>query len=248
MDTLSLISQNVLKVTTSPSVYRVFYFYEYTPKKDGTGLRFKSKENFIELQFADCSSNGVSAFANLAAMSAWLDSQLSEVPNVVSGRMGKATASFTTAVAATAYSVQDVINAAGSASLQSIAVGCKSGYITGISIEMDKGSPLATPTPLPTLRLRLYDSSHPSLLLADNAADVTTYSNNVRRLGFVDLPIMVAEEGFLVTQDEALRIAFANLTNGLLYYKIINVTGTPTLATGSVGRGVFVRMKIDKNI
>lgn len=185
--------------------------------------------------------------ANYAALKTQLDAWKATAGLVVAGKLSKATDSFTTATGTTPYAVGDVINATGAASLRSINVGCNSGYLTGLAIEMDNASPLTTPSPLPTLRVRFFDNTHASLLIADNAPDEVLFSNNVRRLGHVDLPIMVADGGRLVAQDENIRFPFANLTNGLLYYKTINLVGTPTLGTAGVGRGVFVRAKVDQN-
>jgi hypothetical protein len=187
------------------------------------------------------------SIADYAALKVQLATWKAAAGLVVSGKLTKPTDSFTTAVGATPYAVGDVINPDGAASLRSINVGCNSGYLTGLAVEMDNASPLSTPSPLPTLRVRFFDASDASLLIADNAADDILYSNNVRRLGHVDLPIMVAETGRLVASDETIRFPFANLTNGLLYYKIINTVGTPTLGTAGVGRGVFVRAKVDQN-
>lgn len=165
----------------------------------------------------------------------------------VGGKLAKVTDSFTTASGATAYAVSDVINASGAATLRSINVGTNSGYLVGLAVEMDNTSPLTTPNPLPTLRVRFFDATDASLAIADNSPDEVLYANNVRRLGHVDLPIMVAEGNRLIASDETIRFPFANLTSGLLYYKIINTVGTPTLGTASVGRGVFVRAKTDQN-
>jgi hypothetical protein len=186
------------------------------------------------------------SLANLAAVrtqfNTWLGLAIAST-----GKLIKSTDSFTTAVGATAYSVGDVINPAGAAILESLNVGCNSGYLTGLCVEMDNTSPLTTPSPLPTLRIRFFDAADSSLNVADNAADEVAWNNSVRRLGHVDLPIMVADGNRLIAQDETIRFPFANLTGGLLYYKIINMTGTPTLGTASLGRGVFVRAKVDQN-
>jgi hypothetical protein len=216
--------------------------------RNDNGLVVETNKGTIEILQADAGVNNA-AFVSNAALVTWFYESLSK--NVVSGSLVKCTASFTTAVGAVSYAAGDVINAptvAATVPLQSINMGCNSGYITGLAIEMDNSAPLSSPSPLPTLRMRLFDATDASLAIADNAADETLYSNNVRRLGFIDLPIMVVEGGRLVVQDENIRFPFANLTNGLLYYKIINMVGAPTLGTASVGRGVFIRMKVDKNI
>lgn len=181
-----------------------------------------------------------------------LNTLLSNGTAIVNGRLIKATHSFTTATGANPYSVGDVINAAGAASLRSINVGCNSGYITGLAIEMEVTASLVIPNPLPTLRVRLFDRADASLNIADNDPDEVIWANNVRRLGHIDLPIMVSDVtggvGRIIAMDENLRFPFANLQNNLLYYKIINLTGTPTLGAAGLGRNVYVRKKIDQNI
>lgn len=174
-----------------------------------------------------------------------------QVSLVSIGKLSKVTDSFTTAVGTTAYSVGDVIAAAGvstgAGTLRYLDVGCNSGYLTGLAIEMENASPLSTPSPLPTLRVRFFDSSVAGLVVADNAADEVLFANNTRRLGHIDLPIMVADGGRLLSLDENIRFPFANLTDGKLYYKILNQVGTPALGTISVGRGTFIRVKVDQN-
>jgi hypothetical protein len=214
-----------------------------TYDEEGVGVELVSNARRLYFKTSEVSSP---TFANLAAVrtqfNTWLGLAIAST-----GKLIKATDSFTTAVGATAYSVGDVINPAGAAVLESIQVGTNSGYITGLSIEMDNTSPLTTPNPLPTLRVRFFDAPDSSLNLVDNAADEVLWANNVRRIGYVDLPIMVADGNRLVAQDETIRFPFANLSNNTLYYRIINMAGTPTLGTASLGRGVFVRMKVDQN-
>jgi hypothetical protein len=201
------------------------------------------KENRVYMALGEITTPSSLDYAGLKALiTTWQNSSAAST-----GKLIKATDSFTTAVGATPYSVNDVINPTGLAVLESINVGTNSGYITGLSIEMDNTSPLTTPNPLPTLRVRFFDAPDSSLNLIDNAADEVLWANNVRRLGYVDLTIMVADGNRLVTQDETIRFPFANLSNNTLYYRIINMVGTPTLGTSSLGRGVFVRMKVDQN-
>lgn len=214
--------------------------------KATNALILQNQNDLVSMKISEITSPLIADYDALKAqLTSW---QLAASSQPVVGRLSKCTDSFTTAAGATAYAVGDVINASGAASLRSINVGCNSGYLTGLAIEMDNASPLAAPNPLPTLRVRFFDSTHASLLIADNAADEVLFNNNVRRLGHIDLPIMVSETGRLITIDETIRFPFANLTNGLLYYKIINTTGTPTLGISGAGRGVFVRAKIDQNI
>lgn len=216
-----------------------------------SAIEFSSmgKDNRVYIDLASISSPTLADYAALKALvTTWQSSAFANV----GGKTSKKIDSFVTAAGATAYTAGDVVNATGAASLRSIDVGCNSGYITDIAIEMEVAANLATPATLPQLRLRLYDSSDATLLKADNDADEIVFANNVRRLGYVDMPVMVADVvggvGRIHCQVSDLRKAFSNLTSNLLYYKLI-VLNAPTLgnASPSLGRTVVTRIIVEQN-
>jgi len=251
MNTVSFIG-NVLKIDFANSrTPKLIIVNRVEANLNGTALDFFTGNKVVDsLPFANCSLDGATAFVSLAAFHAWVESSLGSLVTTVGGRTQKALDSFVTATGATAYTANDVINEAANPVLRQINVGCNSGYITDLVVEMEVTAGLVVPAILPILRIKFYDSPHASLNVADNDPDEITFSNYVRRIGYVDMPAMVSDVaggvGRIMTQLSDLRKAFSNLTGNILYYKIVILNGS-TLGAVGLGRQVVVRKMIEKN-
>lgn len=104
---------------------------------------------------------------------------------------GVASAEFTRANNATAYTAKDVVGPAVTALLEFAALsrpaaGGGAGYITGARL-------MTTDTGVSTVKTRLHLYREAPTPIADNAAFTLLYANRLKRVGFIDFPALSTE-------------------------------------------------------
>jgi hypothetical protein len=135
----------------------------------------------------------------------------------------------------TAYTAGDAVNNSTSApvviTLANVArANDTGGYIVGVRLSTDKKSIV------PRLRVHFYRASNPNVP-NDNAAMVSLYADESKKLGYVDLPAMITpadatNSTISFAQDYSVRIPFLPVSGGRAIYAALETRDAFTPASG----------------
>lgn len=253
MKTLSFVGQHLQIASENDAIPRLISIRKTEQNREKTGITIYTGEtDFEDIIFANCSTDGETPFANLAALDVWLKAGIATLyeQTILNQNVGGYTnivgVELTRPADTNAYIALDVLaNSVGAPTIITFAdiakVNGGSGYLTKLRAMTDQK------TFTGRIRLHLY-SANPGAI-ADNSPFLLLYANKDKRIGHIDLPAFSTEDPTNSTaarsQNYDVRMSFACAIGSKAIYAIAELLDA--VAAPANGQKFYFELTAENN-